>query len=154
LGIVRYESDLFAWPHRLRQLLRRAPQALLHLDEILIDHWLGPEPGERLSVDWDCFASILQDRKGVDGRVAAFLDRLGGAAPQDIYVSYSPEYVHRTLERFLEFVRQLERHTGQPVAWLSPGLPRGELHPTNVCAGLPKWPLKRLILYLRRKGIY
>jgi len=153
-GIVRYSSDLFGWPHRLRHALRGGSQVPLTFDEILLEDWGGLEMGERLSVDWDCFASILQDEAGIGARVESFLQRLSKEIPPDTYVAYSPEYSRPTLEAFKRLVAALAAHFGQPVEWLSPRLERGALHPTGVDPLPPRTPLIRMVLFLRRRGIY
>jgi len=154
LGIVRYESDLLAWPRRWRQRLAGRSSVPLEFSETLLDDWFGIEPGERLSVDWDCFASRLQDAAGIDRRVDAFVGRLGTEPPADCYLAYSPEYSHPTLDRFRALVERLAHRFGQPVRWLSPGLPEGRLHPDAARADRAPGPLSGLILRLRRRGIY
>lgn len=153
-GIVRYESDHMVAHRRLAHRLTRRAEYPLEFEEGLLESWGGLEPGELLSVDWDCFASILTDRSTIDARVAAFLERLGSVVPQDTWVAYSPEYSHPSLEPFKSFVRLLGERFAQPVEWLSPELPAGRLHPTGVDASLPRGSLMRLTLYLRRKGIF
>ena len=153
-GIVRYESDLFALPHRLRHALAGGDELPFEFEERSIDDWSGPEEGELLSVDWDCFASILTDAGGIAGRVDRFFERLGGRVPADSWVAYSPEYSHPSLEAFREFVARLGARFGQAVEWLDPALAEGKTSPTGVAAGLPSDPLMRLVLFLRRRGIY
>ncbi|HEX9637963.1 MAG TPA: hypothetical protein VGB99_10540 [Acidobacteriota bacterium] len=153
-GIVRYQSDLFALPHRLRQALRRAPEAPLVFEERQLESWGGLETGERLSIDWDCFASILQDPSGIETRVAAFLDRLGSQLPPDTYLAYSPEYSRPSIEPFKQLANTLAARFRQPVEWLSPALERGELHPSGVDPLPPRTPLMALILFLRRRGLF
>jgi hypothetical protein len=153
-GIVRYETDLFAVHHRLRQRARRAPEVPFEFDETLLQDWDGPGRGDLLSVDWDCFASTLMDTDGIDSRVDAFFDRLGPGAPRDTWVAYSPEYSHPTLQRFKTFVETLGRRLAQQLEWLSAGLLEDRLSPTGVCTRLPRDPLTRFALLLRRKGIY
>ena len=153
-GIVRYESDLLALPQRIRHRLGRGREVPLEFEEILIDNWRGPASGERLSVDWDCFASILHSKDSIRSRVAIFLERLVGHMPADTYLAYSPEYCRPTFPEFRSLVDELAARFAQPVRWLSPGLERGELHPTDVDAGLPTGNLMRLILWLRRRGVY
>jgi len=153
-GIVRYESDLLATHHRIRHRLRGGSEFPLSFREVVIDGWQGLEPGERLSVDWDCFASILQDRGGIAERVEAFLDRLGDSVPEDTWVAYSPEYSHPSLDEFRRFLVTLGNRFDQPVEWLSPGLEQGKLHPTDVRADLPRGWSMRTILFLRRHGVY
>lgn len=153
-GIVRYESDLSAAHHRLAHRLRRGPEYPLEFEEGLLESWGGLKRGELLSVDWDCFASILTERTTIDTRVTAFLEGLGSVIPEHTWVAYSPEYSHPSLDPFKRFVQRLGERFAQPVEWLSPGLPAGQLHPTDVDASLPRSPLMRLTLYLRRKGIF
>jgi hypothetical protein len=153
-GIVRYGADWFAWPHRLRHAWSGGPEVALGFEEILLEDWTGLEPGERLSVDWDCFASILQGRGGIGRRVATFLRRLGAAAPPETYLAYSPEYCHPSLNGFRALVGTLAQRFEQGVEWLSPGLERGELHPTGVAPLPPRSLAMRLALALRRRGIY
>jgi hypothetical protein len=154
MGIVRYESDLFAWPDRLRHAVGRGAEYALGFEEIELADFRGPCPGEHLSVDWDCFASILQEPQGIQPRVEMFLQRLGAHVPPDTYVAYSPEYSHPTLDQFRGLLDALGRRFDQPIEWLSPGLAEGQLRPTGVNAGLPRSPVRRLILALRRRGIY
>ncbi len=154
LGIVRYETDVFALFHRLRHALLQRQESIFRFEEICFEEWEGLTQGERLSLDWDCFASILLDRKGVNRRVKMFLDRLGLEVPPDTYIAYSPEYCHPTLEAFKELLTDLKRRFRQRIEWLSPGLERGEFHPTGVDSGPPHNPIKRLILAMRRIGIY
>jgi hypothetical protein len=154
-GIVRYESDLFAAHHRLRHRLRRGPERPLAFDETLIEDWEGPRPEERLSVDWDCFASRLLDAGGIERRAEAFLAKLRpGSAPRDAWVAYSPEYSHPSLDPFGSFVGRLAERLAQPVEWLSPGLREGRVHPTGVDGDLPRDPWMRAILFLRRRGLF
>ena len=153
-GIVRYESDLAAWHHRLRHRLSGGREYTLEFEEILVDRWNGLEAEERLSIDWDCFASILLDEEGIDRRVGAFVERLGDRRPADTWVAYSPEYCRPTLERFNTFLEDLGRRFEQPVEWLSPDLREGRFHPTGVDAGLPRGAMMRLVLFLRRRGIF
>jgi hypothetical protein len=153
-GIVRYESDLLAARFRLRHWLSRGREFPLEFEEVLLDDWNGLEPGDSLSVDWDCFASNLLDVEGIEGRVGRFLDRLGEVVPGDTYLAYSPEYCHPSLEAFRGFVDRMHERLAQPVAWLSDSLAEGHLGPGRACAELPRGPLMRLVLYLRRRGIY
>lgn len=154
MGIVRYETDLAALPHRLRQRLSRHPEQPLAFEELLTTDWTGPRPGERLSIDWDCFASNLLDPAGIEQRVSQFLERLGTRIPTDTYVAYSPEYSHPTLPAYKALLRQLAQRFEQQLEWLDPGLAEGRFHPAGVETAAPKnlWP--RLILLLRRNGIY
>jgi hypothetical protein len=154
LGIVRYETDLFALHHRVRRALSREAGALLAFGEVLLDDWSGPRPERWLSVDWDCFASVLQDEGGIGGRVDRFLERLGGAAPPHTYVAYSPEYCHDTLDGFRAFLDRLSARLVQPVEWLDPGLREGRLHPTGVSGELPRGLVARTVLFLRRRGLF
>jgi hypothetical protein len=154
LGIVRYESDWFALRHRLSQAWKRRAEVPLEFEERRIDDWPGIAAGERLSLDWDCFASRLQDAEGIDARLAAFCDRLGQTAPADSYLAYSPEYCRPSLERFLALVERLGARFGQTIEWLSPGLREGRLQPSGVRTAWPRRPLPRLALFLRRRGIF
>jgi hypothetical protein len=154
VGIVRYERDLFALPQRLRQRFAGTREVPLTFAEILLENWRGPAPGERLSVDWDCFASILLDASGISRRVESFLEKLGNTAPPETYLAYSPEYSHPTLEAFRSLASELGRRFEQPLEWLSSDLERGRTSPTDVEARLPTRPWIRLILRLRRMGIY
>jgi len=154
MGIVRYENDLFALPQRLRHRLSGGREVPLSFEETLLDDWPGLAPGERLSIDWDCFASILLDEDGVSRRVESFLRKLGGEAPPETYVVYSPEYSHPTLDAFRALLRELAQRFEQPLRWLSPELQDGQASPTDVEARLPTRTLPRLILGLRRLGIY
>jgi hypothetical protein len=153
-GIVRYESDLFATHHRLRHRLRGEAEYPLEFEEVLLDRWSGPRPGELLSIDWDCFASILLDAENVGARVDAFLERLGAVVPPDTYLAFSPEYSHPGLETFRDLAARLGRRFAQPIEWLSAGLAEGRVEATDVCAAPPTGPLMRLVLFLRRRGIY
>jgi len=152
-GIVRYESDRIGRSGRRRER-RRAEEIPLSFDEIPLEVWSGVLPGEALSIDWDCFASILQDPAGIGDRVRAFLDRLGSAVPEETYVASSPEYSVCDFAAFHALVGELGRRFAQPVAWLSPDLREGRLHPTGVDARLPATALGRFVLALRRRGIY
>jgi len=154
MGIVRYESDLFALPQRLRQALTGTTCIPLEFEESLLDDWGGPTDTELLSIDWDCFASILLDAGGIEQRASGFLDRLGTQVPQDSYVCYSPEYSHPSLDAFRGFVKELSSRFDQPVDWVEPGLAQGRTRPAAVETELPSGPLGRLILALRRRGIY
>jgi len=154
LGIVRYETDIFALPHRIRQVLWQRQEYPFRFEEICLEKWNGLAQGERLSLDWDCFASILLDRAGVNSRVETFLGRLGAEVPPDTYIAYSPEYCHPTLEAFERLLFALERRFRQRIQWLSPGLEWGELNPIGINSRLPRNPIERLILALRRIGIY
>ena len=88
------------------------------------------------------------------GRVERFIARLGSVVPEDTYVIYSPEYSHPTLEAFRSFAVRLSRHLDQPLEWLGKGLAEGHLTPTSVRSVPPGDPLMRLVLFLRRRGIY
>jgi len=153
-GIVRYESDLFAIHHRLRQRLAGGAEFPLDFQESLLDTWSGPLPGELLSIDWDCFASILIDATSIDDRVERFIARMGSEIPPDTYVIYSPEYSHPTLDAFKRFVGRLGSLTDQPLEWLSDGLAQGQLSLTSACPDPPRDPLMRLALFMRRRGLY
>ena len=154
-GIVRYESDLFAAHHRLRHRLRGGTEVPLAFAETLFEAWEGPAPGERLSVDWDCFASRLLDAGGIEERAEAFLAKLDRASrPRQAWVAYSPEYSHPTLEAFRRFVARLSERLALPVEWLSPGLAEGRLHPSGVSGDLPRGLGMRAALFLRRRGIF
>ena len=154
MGIVRYESDLFALPQRLRRALTGGAGIPLEFEESLLDNWTGPIEGELLSVDWDCFASNLLDARGIARRVDDFFDRLGSLVPQDSYAVYSPEYSHPSLDAFRGFVDGLSSRFGQAIEWVSPGLAEGRTRSGPVDPGVPRGALGRLILALRRKGIY
>ena len=153
-GIVRYQSDLFATHHRLRHRFRGETEFPLRFDELRIDEWAGPDSGELLSIDWDCFASVQLDAAGIEARAHAFLERLGAVVPDATYVAFSPEYSHPGLEPFRGFVERLSGRLAQPVEWLSEGLAGGRLSPTNVPGKPLRTPLMRLVLFLRRNGIY
>jgi hypothetical protein len=153
-GIVRYESDLFAAHHRLRHRISGGPEFPLEFSETLLDAWTGPGPQDLLSVDWDCFASVLLDAEGIGGRVERFFDRLGPVVPCDTWVAYSPEYSHPTLEAFKAFVERLGARLAQPVEWLGEGLSPGRLTQSCVRPEPPRNPVMRFVLFLRRKGIY
>jgi hypothetical protein len=153
-GIVRYESDLFAWHHRLRHRLAGGAEYALSFEEMLLDAWNGPRPDELLSVDWDCFASTLIEPGDLEQRVEQFVDRLGTVVPADTWVAYSPDYCHPTVEAFLQFVTRLGERFAQPVEWLDDGLGAGRIPPCREQAALPRDPLTRLALFLRRRGIY
>jgi hypothetical protein len=154
LGIVRYETDLFSLPHRLRHVLSRSKEYPLSFEEICMEEWQGLAPGDNLSIDWDCFASILQDRAGISDRVIDFLDRLGTDIPENTYVAYSPEYSHPTLEAFKELLLVLEGRFGQRIEWLSPDLKSGKFHLAGTNARLSRRPVRKLIVAMRRIGIY
>ena len=152
-GIVRYESDRIGRSGRRRER-RRAEEIPLAFDEIPLEEWSGALPGEALSIDWDCFASILQDAGGIEGRVAAFFDRLGSVVPRDSWVACSPEYSQGGLEPFHRFVERLAARFDQPLEWLDPDLREGKLHPSGVEARLPRDLASQLVLFLRRRGLY
>jgi hypothetical protein len=156
MGIVRYETDLAAVPSRLRRALSAgAPAAVpLVFEEELLDSWRGLRAGERLSIDWDCFASVLLDEPGIGQRVSSFLDRLGAVVPPDVYLAYSPDYSRPSLDAFRDLATELGRRFAQPLRWVSPGLVEGRLHPSGVIARPSSAVLPRLILFLRRRGIY
>ncbi|MCZ7566017.1 MAG: UPF0489 family protein [Burkholderiales bacterium] len=154
-GIVRYESDIRAVPDRLWRAIRRSAEVPFSFEESLLSDWRGVPHGDRLSVCWDCFASILQDPSGTRGRVEVFLERLGSAIPPDTYLAYSPDYcVAEHLPLFLDLVETLSQRFGQPVTWLSPNLRIGEVHPEGNDARLPTGWLSRSVFWLHRKGIY
>ena len=153
VGIVRYETDLLALPDRLRHRWRGDGELPFAFEEIAMEDWNGPAPDELLSVDWDCFASVLQDRDGIADRVEAFFERLGPHVPPAAWAAYSPEYSHDTLDLFVSFVERLADRCGQPVHWLSPGLEHGRLTPREIDARLPRGPVMRLVLRLRRMGL-
>jgi hypothetical protein len=153
-GIVRYESDLFAWHHRLRHRLAGGVEVPLRFEEVLLEAWGGPRPDELLSVDWDCFASTLIDPEDLEQRVERFLDSLGTVVPRDTWVAYSPEYCHPTVEAFLRFVARLAERFAQPVEWLDEGVGPGRITQRCERTDLPRDPLTHLALFLRRRGIY
>jgi len=154
MGIVRFERDLFAVPQRLRHAFSGGTEHALRFEETLLDDWRGPDPGERLSVDWDCFASILLDAGDIPRRVETFLNRLGDRVPPETYVVYSPEYSHPTLDAFRALLNELTQRFDQPLEWLSSNLEQGRPSPTAIDARLPASALPRMILRLRRIGIY
>ena len=154
MGIVRFENDLLALPQRLRLALRGEPGIALQMDEQLLDDWDGVRSNERLSIDWDCFASILQDKNTIASRVERFFRGLGDTRPAEAYVVYSPEYVHPSLEQFTEFTERLSRKLQLQLHWNAPSLALGQLNPTDVDASLPSDPFSRLTLALRRRGIF
>jgi hypothetical protein len=154
MGIVRYASDLSSWPRRLRHRLRGGPVFAFEFEELLLDDWPGLAGDERLSVDWDCFASILQNEEGVEARLDLFRSRLGTSIPPDTYLAYSPEYCHPSLDRFRSFVHELSAKFGQGICWHSSSLVSGQLTPAAIDTRLPRHWLKRAILFLRRRGIY
>jgi hypothetical protein len=154
MGIVRYETDFFARGERRAHGRRGGAEIPIDYDEVTLGQWTGPSTGDWLSIDWDCFASILLDPDGIERRVANFVGRLGSAVPAHTCVCYSPEYSHPGHERFLELAETLAARYEQPIEWLSPDLQEGRTHPTDIDAGLPAGWLARAILALRRKGIY
>jgi hypothetical protein len=154
MGIVRFERDLFALPQRVRHAFSGGTEHALRFEELLLDRWQGVHAGERLSVDWDCFASILLDTGGIARRVELFLSRLGDEVPLETYVVYSPEYSHPSLAGFRGLLSELARRFEQPLEWLSADFEQGRSNPTPVDARLPTSPLPKLILRLRRMGIY
>ncbi len=153
-GIVRFESDIAVWPRLLIHRLARGPEVALDFEERLLDSWTDSIDGEWLSIDWDCFASILQDEAGIAARCERFLARLGSARPAECFVVYSPEYSRPDLARFKQFVDRLARQIDQPVTWLSPGLREGRLCPAAIDGRLPPGGWMRFVLWLRRRGIY
>ena len=128
-------------------------QVELHFEELQIEQWT-PAGQERLSIDWDCFASVMLQERGLSERIDAFLKRLEGFVPIDSYVCYSPEYSHPSLDLLRVFVEKLSALKGQQVRWLSSGLPRGEVRTCRVDGRLPRDLLSRRVLFLRRRGIY
>lgn len=153
LADVRYERDVRALGDRLMRRVRRDAGAPLEFCELVLDEWRGPTPGERLSVDWDCFASFFQDAGGVSGRVDSFFRALGDARPEHVYAAYSSGCVPPNLPAFRRFVERLSETLEQPVEWLSPGLLTGELAPLDdVVTTLPESWLERSMLALRRRG--
>jgi hypothetical protein len=153
-GIVRYETDRFGRAARRRER-RRAEEIRLAFDEIRLEAWAGLLPGEALSIDWDCFASILHDAEGVGARVSEFFERIGPVVPRQTWVAFSPEYSRGGLAPFRDFVERLAARFSQPLAWLDPELEQGRLHPSGVDPRPPpRAPLSRLVLFLRRRGLY
>jgi hypothetical protein len=156
-GVVKYTSDPSVMIGRIRRTieLKSMSKYKFEFEEIRLRKWTGPETGERLSVDWDCFASILQDRATVTERVNTFIAHLGDHIPVDSYFCYSPDYSHRdSLSAFIELVDLLSRRYGQNVEWLSPGLKEGKLNPEGIDTTLPSAPLARFRLFLRRYGLW
>jgi hypothetical protein len=153
-GIVRYESDLLAIPARLRQFFLPGKEYPLQFEEVVMENWQGLAPGDALSIDWDCFASINLDHGGIDNRLQEFLDRMGSQIPPDTYVAYSPDYSHPSLESFNGMLDTLSSRFKQQVEWLKPNLKRGELNLTGQDASLPHEGVRKIILALRRLGIY
>lgn len=154
MGIVRYADDWTAWPRRLFGTFSGGNTHRLEFHESLLRDWHGLMPGERLSLDWDCFASILQDARGIGGRVQMFLERLGPHVPEDSYIALSPEYSRPGLDAFNELIAELARRFDQSVHWVDPGLSEGRIHPTDLDTRLPTGLLGRFVLSLRRRGIY
>jgi len=148
---VRYESDLLG--RRYRRSCK-GPGVALRFEETLLEKWDGPESDERLSIDWDCFACLQIDPGEIGSRVDRFFGRLGSATPADTYVAYSPEYSHPTLDRFGGFLELLAERFDQRLKWLTPGLEQGQLHFSPCEANPARGPLQRMILFLRRRGIY
>jgi len=154
MGIVRYTDDWSAWPRRLVGPFSNGNPYALKFRESLLDDWDGVRQGEHLSIDWDCFASILQDREGISGRVQTFLDHLGEQVPEQTYVVFSPEYSVPGLDEFNALIDELARRFDQPVQWIDSDLAEGKLHPSDVDTRLPTGLWSRVILALRRFGIY
>ncbi len=153
VGIVRYRSDLFALRHRLVQAALGRPTYPLAFEELTLGVFHGLQPGEHLSVDWDCFASLHQDAGGIGARVSSFLDRLGDSVPPETFLAYSPGYCHPSLAAFGDFVRSLADRFSQPVEWIDQGLLAGR-EPTGTAAPRAPGPLASLALALRRLGLY
>jgi hypothetical protein len=151
-GIVRYREDLAAIPHRAAHSIRRDAEYPLEFAEIVDEDWKGPAQGEHLDIDWDFFSSYYLDPDGIPERVGAFLQKLRGPAPPAVYVVYSPGHVSPSREQFGLFVDMLAARYGCRPLW----------HRDSFLSGLPADPpkrkrrsiMKRVILLLRKKGIY
>ena len=153
-GVVHYESDLAVLPDRIRHALSGRAEVPFRFEEVELCDWAGISAEELLSIDWDCFASVLQDVDGIPERVAMFLSRLGPHVPPDTFICYSPDYsAPGQLAAFLDLVDQLARRFDQPIEWMSPGLREGKLNPKGIYTGLPRSRLRRAVLYLRRRGL-
>jgi len=153
-GVVKYTSD----PSVMLQRIRHGLPSLelpFEFQELLMRRWCGPAPGERMSVDWDCFASILQAESTISDRVDSFVTRLGDHVPVDSYVCFSPDYSHiGSLPAFLQLVELLARRYGQHIEWLAPGLEHGHLNPEGIDTSLPSDWRSQLRLWLRHKGLW
>lgn len=153
-GVVHYESDVSALPDRLAHARSGRPEMPFRFSEVLLREWAGVAAGEQLSVDWDCFASVLLDVGGTAERVETFLSRLGPHTPPDTFACFSPDYsAPGGLPAFLDLVNEFARRFNQPVEWLSPGLLEGKLQPEGRYTGLPRSLLRRAVLHLRRRGL-
>jgi hypothetical protein len=153
-GIVRYESDWMARGERRRHRQRGGREVPLGYRETLLDSWKGVQPGQLVSIDWDCIASSLQPRDGLEARIELLLDRLGENVPEHAWLCYSPEYVPPTLPEMEAFAATLAARWSCEIEWRAPGLREGEITPAAIDAGLPKGWKGRLALWLRRRGLF
>jgi hypothetical protein len=151
-GIVRYTEDLASLPHQVAHFLRKDMEYRLEFNEILYESWDGLFEDEQLDIDWDFFASCHLNPQGMKERFSAFFEKAGNRVPPVVYFCYSPGHVHPSRLEFLASVQELsERYDAAP-QWpggnFIPGLPSA-LAPRK-----PATPIRKLVLYLRKKGIY
>ncbi|HEX3036946.1 MAG TPA: UPF0489 family protein [Thermodesulfobacteriota bacterium] len=117
---VLYESDWSAIRYRLAHAIRRGREVPLIFKEIIYEEWDGIVGNAYLDIDWDFFASVKLSPKGLSKRFDEFLDRIGSAEPPEIYLCYSPEYVHPSQEEFRYAIKQLSKRYACIPLWTNP----------------------------------
>lgn len=119
VGTVKLESDLSALPRRLSRRLRGERGIPFDLEELTLDRWTGPRPGEHLDLDWDALASPRWSRARAESLIDAFLDS-DLAAVETVYLAYSPGYSLPDRGLFARFLERLAERLGAEVATCPP----------------------------------
>ncbi|MEM7393599.1 MAG: hypothetical protein AAF492_14735 [Verrucomicrobiota bacterium] len=151
-GIVRYETDLAAQAYRLQQAFRKGPTWPLDFEEHIFEDWPGLSEPCRLDLDWDFFASYEYSPESIEKRLKAFLNKIVEMAPEEIYLCYSPEYVHPSRELFELAIEELKTRFGAQPEW------PGGLFLDEIETARPEIPVpnlkSRLIRTLRKRNIF
>jgi hypothetical protein len=116
--------------------------------------------GEYLDIDWDFFAGILHPASDIPMRVDKFLAGEFHFIPDQIYVSYSPEFSHQSRDLFQRFIADLAQIFDGQVFELQPRQDQPLVQPFyRKYLPNPMFRLARKIYYktnlgLRSWGVY
>jgi hypothetical protein len=120
VGTVKYESDVTALPYRVLLALRGERGVPIHYEVIPYRQWAGLLEGEHLDIDWDFFACTAYPAGTIQDRAVAFLRTHLRAVPDQVYVSYSPDFSHPSRALFRQFVADLAENLEASVVELQP----------------------------------